>query len=557
MSISLNSRSFVYAQEILPHLLCKSCEFPAYNAKFHGPCGSVQCIGCPTIEHHCVESNALWYPTSNNIFIENVLNKLQVFCLNKEFGCDKILARDNIIKHLDECSYSLCRSCNLTIKGATLSNHILYECQKRIIKCPYCSESGTADNIMIHSVDIKLCKGIDICKKFLEHPGIIDVLEEKFGVKRKIDLPNIPNKKHRSDDSHNIKKIGDNINNINIINKKISNNNNYNINDNNSNNYNINDNNNNNYNNNNNNINTNNNYDVKDNNNIDNNNCNNIDNNIHINNDNNNINNNNINNNNIRINNDDDNNCNNIDNNNIHIDNDTNNNYDIKDNNNNIDNNIDDNIHIDNDNDNDDNIDDIYSDSESDNQVSDSGSEYQESDQSISETEESESEESINELKLLPMKFIYKPHKSCPICKESVVSDIALREHLTHIHNNIMCFRCDKIFQFEQMNELNDHLKSHIGKFLSGHMCNYCGKINQVKDHHKKHLLVHEPNKKCVFCKKIYANTSSLNNHIKTIHKSNYNKKTIIVTDNLDTSITDEGNLKIVKYSSYHIRFFN
>jgi TNF receptor-associated factor 4 len=86
---------------------------------------------------------------TNNFFPDKHINRkiksLQVYCNNKDDGCQWKGDLKDIEDHLQECPYQLVscsNDCGMNLQRRHLQNHLENDCPKRLIKCQYCNEEG-------------------------------------------------------------------------------------------------------------------------------------------------------------------------------------------------------------------------------------------------------------------------------------------------------------------------------------------------------------------------------------------------------------------------------
>lgn len=200
--MQINSSSFNYVNKHISHYLnCEVCNLPVYNGKYHSICNHFRCQSCDTIDHKCNTPEAPWYPLENNAFITDILGNLEVYCLNKDYGCTEIIARSGYLKHLNECKYSrlICANCLQKINKNNIKKHQDTECPNRMVTCKYCGLLGMFENIQKHETDINLCTNLDIFMKFLEHPMVVSTIQKIN--KRKMESDNDSNKKPKIEET--------------------------------------------------------------------------------------------------------------------------------------------------------------------------------------------------------------------------------------------------------------------------------------------------------------------------------------------------------------------
>lgn len=177
----ITSSTFNYVDKnISLHLNCEICKLPVYDGDYHASCRHFRCVECNFSLHICEDSEARWYPLENDKFISQMLDKLQIYCPNRENGCQEIIDRSKYLEHLDVCDYNLskCSNCEVELKKVDFEKHSESECSKRIVTCQYCLVSDSKEIIQKHLTDLTLCEGLDKLSHLLEHPMIIPILEK-------------------------------------------------------------------------------------------------------------------------------------------------------------------------------------------------------------------------------------------------------------------------------------------------------------------------------------------------------------------------------------------
>ncbi|NXA33602.1 RNF41 ligase, partial [Eudromia elegans] len=126
-------------------LLCSICRDVLEDA-LQAPCEHAFCAACihGWLLHHsnCPEDRqaldgALLRPLYR--YMKNDLNRLQLHCKNREYGCEMVCSLESIDRHERECEYSqiLCSNpgCPVQIERRNLDGHLAV-CDYRSRECP-------------------------------------------------------------------------------------------------------------------------------------------------------------------------------------------------------------------------------------------------------------------------------------------------------------------------------------------------------------------------------------------------------------------------------------
>ncbi|KFV07198.1 E3 ubiquitin-protein ligase NRDP1, partial [Pterocles gutturalis] len=126
-------------------LLCSICR-DVLEDPLQAPCEHAFCTACihEWLVHHsnCPEDRqtidvSLLRPLYR--YMKNDLNRLQIHCKNREYGCKMVCSLESIDKHERECEYSHVRcpnvGCMVQIERRNLDGHLAV-CEYRSLECP-------------------------------------------------------------------------------------------------------------------------------------------------------------------------------------------------------------------------------------------------------------------------------------------------------------------------------------------------------------------------------------------------------------------------------------
>ena len=140
------------------NLICKICRLPSRNPHMTLCCGHVFCMSCISkVEGStcCIcratKRGQPQYKLYKNKQVERDVWSLQIYCPNKEKGCEWQGELNSITKcHLkpggiDGCQYEdikCSNGCGKMIQQRHFTKHVKNECPCRVVKCPYCHRNG-------------------------------------------------------------------------------------------------------------------------------------------------------------------------------------------------------------------------------------------------------------------------------------------------------------------------------------------------------------------------------------------------------------------------------
>ena len=130
---------------LIEELICPICEYLVWDAKMCKVCEKSYCKVC--INKWLLKStgkcpNRCKYETIElSRTIKNLLNKVQIKCLNNEKGCNEMIGYEQYENHYKNCNYNLwkCKGCGLQDIKQKILAHI-DDCDKNKEQCPYCKQ---------------------------------------------------------------------------------------------------------------------------------------------------------------------------------------------------------------------------------------------------------------------------------------------------------------------------------------------------------------------------------------------------------------------------------
>jgi len=98
----------------------------------------------------------------------NLMNKIKLYCINKEHGCKEEICYESYFKHLTNCDYSQyeCIACGLKDNKKIISSHIS-NCPNMLVVCDFCYEKINRKELENHhqecqmyEINCRLCNQI-------------------------------------------------------------------------------------------------------------------------------------------------------------------------------------------------------------------------------------------------------------------------------------------------------------------------------------------------------------------------------------------------------------
>ncbi|XP_065887836.1 TNF receptor-associated factor 4-like [Dysidea avara] len=137
----------------LDTLVCKICQSPSREPYLSLCCGHTFCKSCldgakkvTATTDACPICRNEEFVTVPNKQVDRAVKDLQVFCTNKEKGCEWQGELNGIIDHLEKsngCLFEevMCSNdCGIKLQRQYLSSHIEDECVRRKVECQYCHD---------------------------------------------------------------------------------------------------------------------------------------------------------------------------------------------------------------------------------------------------------------------------------------------------------------------------------------------------------------------------------------------------------------------------------
>ena len=141
----------------VPHdrFICKICHLPSRDPYLSVCCGHVFCKSCldnvkkaAAITNACPICRDEEFVTFPNKQLDREIRSFQIYCTNKEKGCEWQGELNDISNHLgnsDGCQFEEVKcsnECEKMIERRYLTGHIEIECPHRKVKCQYCLVAG-------------------------------------------------------------------------------------------------------------------------------------------------------------------------------------------------------------------------------------------------------------------------------------------------------------------------------------------------------------------------------------------------------------------------------
>ncbi|XP_065904789.1 TNF receptor-associated factor 4-like [Dysidea avara] len=132
-------------------LLCRICLHPTRDPYLIVCCGYNICKSClekknatSTLNNTCILCRSGEFPTTPNKQIDRLVKSLQVFCTNKDKGCEWQGEVNDVGNHLessDGCRFvevNCPNYCRISMQRQNLTKHVETECVRRRVDCQYC-----------------------------------------------------------------------------------------------------------------------------------------------------------------------------------------------------------------------------------------------------------------------------------------------------------------------------------------------------------------------------------------------------------------------------------
>lgn len=158
-------------QEMVPeHFYCKRCSLVARKIMLTSCCGETYCNGCisggdDVDLSSCPACGQEDFTTIHPLKYQRQIEQLQVYCTNKERGCDRIGTVGILCTHLDptkdKCQYMDFQcplDCKKFIAKNAMEEHMKQHCVNRQYACQYCSYNATYKEVV--DVHLPKCKHV-------------------------------------------------------------------------------------------------------------------------------------------------------------------------------------------------------------------------------------------------------------------------------------------------------------------------------------------------------------------------------------------------------------
>ena len=149
-------------------LMCNICHYPSKKPRLSVCCGNVFCESCldgaKQVNISCPVCRVEGFETILHKQADRAVRSLNIFCSNKEKGCEWQGEVNHIENHLENtfgCQYAdaeCTNGCGKIMQRKLLNNHEQNECSHRKVNCKYCSDVGAYDFIV--------GKHMDLCLKY-------------------------------------------------------------------------------------------------------------------------------------------------------------------------------------------------------------------------------------------------------------------------------------------------------------------------------------------------------------------------------------------------------
>ena len=136
--------------------ICNICHLPSRDAYMTGQCCEGQTICKSCLDQWQITAGNMKCPVcreetggfSQNFPIKREIKSLDIYCTNKEKGCEWQGELNDINNHLgnsDGCQFGEAKcsnECGKTIQRQYLISHVETECPRRKVNCQYCHDTG-------------------------------------------------------------------------------------------------------------------------------------------------------------------------------------------------------------------------------------------------------------------------------------------------------------------------------------------------------------------------------------------------------------------------------
>ena len=152
---------YSFVDKLEDRLLCKICHLPCRDPYLSVCCGHLFCKCCldqkasENANNVCPVSHDEEFKTFPNKAIDREVRALQIYCNNKEKGCDwqgELSSINNHIGSNDGCQFEELKcsnECGKMIRRQYLPCHVEMLCPRRKVNCQYCHDIGEHQFITI------------------------------------------------------------------------------------------------------------------------------------------------------------------------------------------------------------------------------------------------------------------------------------------------------------------------------------------------------------------------------------------------------------------------
>ena len=152
---------YSFVDKLEDRLLCKICHLPCRDPYLSVCCGHLFCKSCldqkasENANNVCPVSHDEEFKTFPNKAIDREVRALQIYCTNREKGCEwqgELSSINNHIESNNGCQFEEMKcsnECGKMIRRQYLPCHVEMLCPRRKVNCQYCHDTGEHQFITI------------------------------------------------------------------------------------------------------------------------------------------------------------------------------------------------------------------------------------------------------------------------------------------------------------------------------------------------------------------------------------------------------------------------